>query len=170
MGIGNNRTTDQKKIYLSIKEGKVRMSQDNGTPKLYDYIEGRITAIYQRVNTFSGKDVTRWVIELTDDDEGLIYAIVFGYNSGVFKSIILSLWSDEQLTTSTPIRIEAYRKNNLDKVVVYSDGIKLEWGECAKEMPRAEEILFNGQIVKDTYKQMSYISDKVKQLRTRLRV
>ena len=90
------------------------------------------------------------------------------YSSGVFKSIILSLASYENLTTSTPVRIEPYEgRNGYTKVVVYADGIKLDW--ITKQLPPQEIVTIGGRQVKDDTKQMEYISSLCTTIRERIR-
>lgn len=79
------------------------------------------------------------------------------HSSGVFKSIILALASDEALSSSTPVRIEPYEgRNGYTKVVVYSEGVKLDW--VTKQLPEQEVVLVGGKQVRDDSKQMELIT------------
>ena len=96
-----------------------------------------------------------------------IYSICLPYSSGVFKSIVLSLASDEALSSSTPVRIEPYEgRNGYTKVVVYSDGVKLDW--VAKQIPEQETVSVGGRTIKDDTKQMEYIVSIVNQITERI--
>ena len=144
----------EKKIYLSINNGKV--VQGTGENKqYYNYINGFIEAIYIKHSNFGGEKVARWFMDMRDGEE--LYSLCFPYSSGVFKSIILSLASLENLTTNTPVRIEPYKgRNGYNKVVVYADGIKLDW--ITKQIPQQEIVTIGGKQVKDDTKQMEYIT------------
>ena len=160
LGQGHERRT-----YLSINNGKV--VQGTGAEKqYYTYIEGCIEAIYTRHSHFGGEDVVRWYIDIRDGEE--FYSLCLPYSSGVFKSIILSLASCESLSTSTPVKIEPYEgRNGYTKVVVYANGIKLDW--ATKDIPPQDIVKIGGREVKDDTKQMEYISSFCLTIMERLR-
>lgn len=119
------------KVYLSINHGKV-VKGSGAAKEEYSYIDGTIEAIYTKRSTFGNEEVVRWFMDIRDGGE--LYSLCLPYSSGVFKSIVLALASDEALNSSTPVRIEPYEgKNGYTKVVVYSDGIKLDW--IVKQLP-----------------------------------
>lgn len=106
----------------------------------------------------------KWFIDLRDEHGGL-YAISFPYQSGTFKSVVLSLASDEALSGSSLVRIEPFQKGNFTNVVVWSNGIKLDW--ITKELPPVEEVYLNGRVYKDETKRMEYITKLVQRINTR---
>ena len=152
MALGQHQ--QERKTYLSINHGKV--VQGTGESKqLFSYVDGTIQAIYTKRSTFGSEVVTRWYIDLRDGAE--LYSLCLPYSSGVFKSIILSLAAYRELTASTPVRIEPYEgRNGYTKVVVYADGVKLDW--ITKQLPSQEIVTIGGKQVKDDSKQMEYIS------------
>lgn len=143
----------ERKTYLSITHGKV--AQGTGDSKqYYSYIDGCIEAIYKKYSKFGGESVVRWYIDMRDGEE--LYSLCLPYSSGVFKAIILSLASEESLTASTRIRIDPYEgKSGYTKVVVYADGVKLDW--VTKQLPPQEMVTVGGIQVKDDTKQMEFI-------------
>ena len=155
----------EQKTYLSITHGKV--AQGTGAEKqYYTYIDGSIEAIYTKHSHFGGEDVVRWYIDMRDGEE--LYSLCLPYSSGVFKSIILSLSSLEDLTNSTPVRIEPYEgRNGYTKVVVYADGVKLDW--ITKQLPPQEIVTVGGKQVKDDSKQMEYISSLCAKITERIK-
>ena len=153
MGLGNDKVQDIKKTYLSVTDGQIVYSNGKGKNLYYSYCEGFLESIYQRERLFGGERVIRWYIDVRDGDT--IYSICFPYVSGTFKSIVLALASDETLSSSTPIRIEPYKKGNYTKVKVFSDGVKLNW--VTQTLPEVKEIEIGGRIVKDDSKRMEYI-------------
>lgn len=164
MALGNNEHIATSKVYLSIAHGKV--VRGSGTNKqLYSFVDGALEAIYQKSTTFGNEVVNRWYMDLRDG--GIIYSLCFPYSSGVFKSIILSLASDEALTQATPIRIEPYEgKNGYTKVVVYSEGVRLDW--ITKQLPEQKEVTVGGKTIKDDSEQMAYICSLVESLIRRI--
>ena len=156
--------TDSRKIYLSISHGKV--IQGTGANKqLFSYVDGTIEAVYQKTSRFGKEVVNRWYIDLRDGAE--LYSLCLPYSSGVFKSIILSLAADRELTASTPVRIEPYEgRNGYTKVVVYASGVKLDW--ITKQLPPQETITIGGRQVKDDSKQMEFITSLVQTIQGRL--
>lgn len=158
------QTQDKRKLYLSISHGKV--TQGTGAnKKYYSYIDGCIEAIYTKRSTFGSDTVTRWYIDIRDGEE--LYSLCLPYSSGVFKSIVLALASDDMLTSSTPVRIEPYEgKNGYTKVIVYSDGVKLDW--IVKQLPPQEKITIGGREIKDDSKQMELINSYVATIKGRI--
>ena len=154
----------ENKTYLSISHGKV--VQGSGDDRqTYAYMDGTLQAIYTRRTTFGNEVVTRWYIDIRD--EGGLYSLCLPYSSGVFKSIILALASYQDLTASTPVRIEPYEgRNGFTKVVVYADGVKLDW--VTKQLPPQETITIGGRQVKDDTKQMELITSLATQVNGKL--
>ena len=85
---------------------------------------------------------------------------------GTFKSIILALASDEKLTADTPIVIEPYERNGYTKVVVYSDGVKLDW--VTKELPPLKEVVVKGKTYTDDEERMNFIKGIAHQVKERV--
>lgn len=168
MGLGNisdERQDRRPRKWLSINHGKVELSE-NGEKQLYSYVQGYLRGIYTAPRTYNGEQVTKWFIDLEDGEEDL-YSISFPYNSGTFKSIVLSLASCESLSLGTQVRIEPYQKGNFTNVVVRADGCKLDW--VVKELPPVEYITLNGQRVKDEGKRMAYITTLAQSINGKLR-
>lgn len=161
MGLGK---IQNKKKWLTIHHGSVELSE-NGVKEHYSYIEGQLLCINEVIRNYGKEDVTKWVIDMQDENNDL-YSISFPYNSGIFKSIVLSLASDIFLKPSTIIRIEPYEKGNFTNVVVWSDGVKLDW--IIKELPPVEEVAFNGKVYKDESKRMECIIRFVNSINTRI--
>lgn len=151
MALGNN---DRKsRTYLTISNGKV--VEGTGTNKKYfSFIEGMIEGVYTKKSNFNGEEVTRWYIDITDEGEN--YTLCLPYNSGIFKSIILSLAADEHLNPFTRVKIVPYLgSNGYTKVSVYSDGKKLSW--ITSEIPPQDVIQVGERQIKDDSKQMELI-------------
>lgn len=164
MALGNIAETDKKKTYLSINHGKI--VQGSGANKqLYSYLDGFLETIYKKRSRFGNEVVTRWFIDIRDGAD--LYSLCLHYSSGVFKSIILALASDEALTSFTPLRIEPYEgKNGYTKVVVYSDGVKLDW--VTKQLPEQKTVVVGGKTIRDDSKQMELIESYVNQIVERI--
>lgn len=158
------QTQSQRKIYLSISHGKVTEGT-GANKKYYSYIDGSIEDIYTKRSTFGAETVTRWYIDIRDGEE--LYSLCLPYSSGVFKSIVLALASDDMLTCNTPVRIEPYEgKNGYTKVVVYLDGVKLDW--IVKQLPPQGKVTIGGREIKDDSKQMQLINSYVATIRERI--
>lgn len=154
-----------KRAYLSISHGKI--VRDNGGVKEYfSSIDGTLERIYSKERTFGNERVNRWYIDLRDGAE--LYSICLPYNSGTFKSIILSLASDNYLTSATPIVIEPYEgRNGFTKVVVWSEGVKLDW--ITKELPEVKEVIVGGKVIKDESERMDFIINLVNTINSKLK-
>lgn len=159
-----NTAEHTKRDYLSINHGKV-IKGSGAAKEEYSYIEGIINAIYTKRSTFGSETVTRWYMDMRDGEE--TYTLCLPYSSGVFKSIVLALASDEELTRFTPVRIEPYEGNNgYTKVVVYSNGIKRDW--VTKQLPPTKSINVGGKAVKDDSDQMKFICSLVNTIQQRI--
>lgn len=157
MALGNINAQQSKIKWLSIHHGKVELSY-NGQKQLFGYVEGRLLSINKKERNYNGEAVLKWFINL-QDEQGDRYTITFPYQSGTFKSIILALASASALTASTTIKIEPYQKGDYTNVVVYADGVKLDW--AVRELPPVGYVSINGQRVKDESKRMEVISSFV---------
>ena len=165
LGQYNEPQEDKRKVYLNIKDGAVVRRTDNGEEK-HSYVEGRLEAITTKERTFRGEVVVYWYIDLRDTESGELYSIGFPYSNNIFKSIVLSLSSDETLSKDNVVRIEPYIRNGYDKVVVWLNGVKLDW--VTKSLPPVEETTIGGRRVKDDTKRMEYISSLTETLKSRI--
>lgn len=164
MGLGNTEQVQTNKHYLAINNGKVIIDRGNGKKESFSFVEGVLEGIYTQKRNFGGEEVTRWFIDLRDGTD--IYSICLPYSSGVFKSIVLALASDEALNNATPIRIEPYERNNFTKITVYSDGTKLDW--ITKELPPLREVQVGTKVVKDDSERMKFICNLCNTINDRL--
>lgn len=151
---------EDRRVYLSISNGSV--TQGTGDSKSYHtYVDGTLGGIYTKESQFG----LRWHIELRDGGE--IYDIVLPYSSGVFKSIVLALASDQHLSTSSVVRIEPYLgKNGFTKVVVYTDGVEQKW--ITDHIPEQTLIQVGSKRVKDDTRQMEFICSVVGEILSRM--
>jgi hypothetical protein len=147
----------KRRIYLSIHHGKVEAS-DNGAKSYFSYVEGGLLSIYSKERTYGTEKVLKWFMDMMDE-EGELYTISFPYNSGTFKSIVLAMASAQNLNGSTIFKIEPYQKGNFTNVVVYADGVKLDW--VTNELPPVEDVRVGSQTYKDDSKRMNYICSLV---------
>lgn len=162
MGLGT--VEKSRKYYLSISDGKV-VHREDGKEETYSYVEGSLVAVYKRERTFKGETVLYWYVDVRGE-KGELYSISLPYKSGTFKSIVLALASEQAIALST-IKIEPYKKGDFTKVVVSSNGRRLDW--ITKELPAVEELRIAGQIVKDDTKRMAYIESLVETINNRLK-
>ena len=162
MGLG---TTDRaRKYYLSIADGKV-LHREDGKEESYSFVEGTLEAIYKRERSFNGETVLYWYVDLRGE-KGELYSISLPYKSGTFKSIVLALASETAIALST-VKIEPYKKGDFTKVVVSSNGKKLDW--VTKQLPEVGEVYIAGQRVKDDTRRMEYIESLVATINQRIR-
>ena len=154
-----------KRIWLTIDKGRV-IHTENGERSLFSYVDGRLEDIYKCIRYIKGSHVPIWVINMRSE-EGELYSISFSYSSGTFKSIILALASEEELTTDTFIRIEPYKKGQYTNVMIFSDGVKLDW--VIKQLPPLRTVIVDGKPVKDDSERMRTIGGYVDLILKRLK-
>lgn len=161
----SDRQEARQKTYLNVKNGAIVRRTETGEEEYFSYVEGILSSIFQKGRTFRGEKVVYWYIDLRDE-EGELYSIGLPFSNNVFKSIVLSLSSDrgiEMIRKGATIKIEPYRRDTYDKVNVYADGEKLDWG--VKTLPPIEEVSIGGRTIKDDSKRMELIvslAEKVK--------
>lgn len=162
MALGKAEQT--RKYYLSISEGKIVHSQD-GRKEYYSFVEGQLERVYKMERTFNGETVPYWYIDIRGEKRE-VYSISLPYKSGVFKSIILALANEPAVALAT-VKVEPYKKGDYTKVIVYSNGTRLDW--ITKELPEVKEVRVGGQIVKDDSERMTYIESLVADINARLK-
>ncbi len=153
-----------RKYYLSISDGQI-VHSENGQKEYYSFVEGTLEKIYKLERTFNGETVLYWYLDIRGEKDEL-YSVSLPYKSGIFKSIVLALASEPALALSS-IKIEPYKKGEFTKVVVSSNGRKLDW--ITKELPAVEEVYIAGQRVKDDTRRMEYICSLVDSINARLK-
>lgn len=164
LGQRTEQAQGRRKTYLNIKNGAVVKRTATGEES-YTYVEGRLEAISQKERTFRNEVVVYWYIDLRDEESGELYSIGFPYGSNTFKSVILSLASPMGLTAvnnGSVVRIEPYTRNGYDKIVVWGEGVKLDW--VTKTLPPVSERMIGGRKVKDDSERMNYICSLVSQI------
>lgn len=153
-----------RKYYLSIKDGKI-VHTEAGHTKYYSSVEGTLDRLYKLERTFGNQKSLYWYIDLKGET-GDRYSISLSYNSGVFKSIALSLASDIGLCSSSVVKIETYSQNNYTKVKVYSNGRKLDW--AIKQLPEVKVVEVAGRTIKDDTERMQVIEGLAASIAERL--
>lgn len=164
LGQRTEQAQGRRKTYLNIKNGAVVKRTATGEES-YTYVEGRLEAISQKERTFRNEVVVYWYIDLRDEESGDLYSIGFPYGSNTFKSVILALASPMGLTAvsnGSVVRIEPYTRNGYDKIVVWGEGVKLDWE--TKTLPPVSERMIGGRKVKDDSERMNYICSLVSQI------
>lgn len=164
LGQRTEQVQGRRKTYLNIKNGAIVKRTATGEES-YTYVEGRLEAISQKERTFRNEVVVYWYIDLRDEESGELYSIGFPYGSNTFKSVILALASPMGLTAvnnGSVVRIEPYTRNGYDKIVVWGEGVKLDW--VTKTLPPVSERMIGGRKVKDDSERMSYICSLVSQI------
>ena len=75
--------------------------------------------------------------------------------------------SDNNITKEKPVVIEPYEKNGFTKVVVYSEGVKLDW--VTKELPPLKEIEVAGKKYTDDRERMAFIENLAEKVADRIK-
>jgi hypothetical protein len=165
MALGQLEQDTKRKIYLSISKGKVVHYLPDGGVEFFKNVEGTLQAVYTKERSFNGQKVPFWYIDIKDGED--MYSLSLPYVSGTFKSIILALASDTELTKDKPVVIEPYEKNQYTKVCVYSEGVKLDW--VTKELPPLKEVVVGGKTYIDDTERMAFIASIAEKVGERLK-
>lgn len=152
------------RMFLNIdKEGRLVYNKD-GEKKFFDSVSGTLSGIQKREREYNGEKVLVWNISLKDSETREEYILSLRYESGVFRSIVLSLASLPVIGKEEVISIHPYSKDGFTKVIVRQGDTKLDWIEGGKKLPQAEEVNVAGKIYKDTSKRDAYIEKLVAQI------
>jgi hypothetical protein len=146
------------KTYINIKEGKIFLGS---TP--YDFIEGTLKGIELRDREFKGEAVKYWYIDIKSSG-GDLFSLALHYNSGVAKSLFLSLASAPDFLKE--LRIEPYLSGEFTKINTYLGGERLLWK--VNKLPDIEEVTVGSKIVKDDSKRMEFIEGLVSDINSKL--
>jgi hypothetical protein len=165
MALGQLEQDTKRKIYLSISKGKVVHYLPDGGVEFFKNVEGTLQGVYTKERSFNGQKVPFWYIDIKDGED--MYSLSLPYVSGTFKSIILALASDTELTKDKPVVIEPYEKNQYTKVCVYSEGVKLDW--VTKELPPLKEVVVGGKTYIDDTERMAFIASIAEKVGERLK-
>lgn len=165
MALGQLEQDTKRKIYLSISKGKVVHYLPDGGVEFFKNVEGTLQGVYTKERSFNGQKVPFWYIDIKDGED--MYSLSLPYVSGTFKSIILALASDTELTKDKSVVIEPYEKNQYTKVCVYSEGVKLDW--VTKELPPLKEVVVGGKTYIDDTERMAFIASIAEKVGERLK-
>ena len=100
-------TGKSKKIFLRISKGAI-ISKRNGEVTSFEAISGSLKGIELREHEFENKKFRNWHILLSDTESGEDYDISVSRDSGVFKSIVRSLVTEQGLENLNDVKIEVY--------------------------------------------------------------
>ena len=116
------------KTFLHVSDGQIiaKMGVDQIS---FDTVSGTITNIELKQHTFENKRFTNWHINIVDNRTGEAYDMSFSRTSGVFRTIVRCLASDEGLSHLNDIEIYVYksRYGNYTNAIVIGHGKKLNW-------------------------------------------
>ena len=146
----------ERRTYLNISGGKIVRRIGSGGMETFDYVEGDLERIYTKDREFRGEKVPYWYLDLKDTQTGELYSLGINASSGVWRSLIFALGSNENFLL--PIRISPYKKGDYDRVSVYSGGERLDW---VSGIPPVEEIELGGRKYKSVEKREAFISSLV---------
>ena len=167
LGNSNAHKESIKTTYLSAREGKFVVTTGEHKGEEYDYIDGNLLRIEKRIRQFGTEAVPYFYVDMADSTTGERYTLTFPYSSGVFKSLLLSLASSKSLSTESVVRIDIYRKGEFTKLVVWEDGLKLDW--VTKELPPVKSLNVGGKRVIDDRERMAKIESYIPQVNNLLR-
>lgn len=140
--------------FLAITGGSFIATSGEHTGEAYTSLDGTLVDIRRGKSNFSKDD--NWLIELADlTHPELRYIISLPYTSGVYVSIVQCLRSAlDFLNRRTIIKIDTYKKDGYNKVVVWADGYKLDW--YTQEMPIVKRKQA-GKYAKDFTERMQFV-------------
>ena len=160
-----SETGKTKKIFLRISNGAI-ISKRNGEVTSFEAISGSLKGIELKEHEFENKKFRNWHIILTDTESGEDYDISVSRDSGVFKSIVRSLVTEQGLGNLNDVKIEVYTsKTGFTNAVVSAGGQKLHWAD--EPMPPVRYVTVGENEVADTSAQINWIQTLVDRINAR---
>ena len=114
MGLGTN----EKRLFLKLKDGKVVASDG----RVADYIEGFITGVAVVVRTFNGEPVE--MVNFTFTSAGEDFILGMNKGTGITRALLNHLCSADTLGV---VRVTPYVKDGWQRVVVTNNSDTLRW-------------------------------------------
>lgn len=164
----NNRTNSPR-IFLGIAYGKItHRVQGQETPETYTDVEGHLKDIIIRNAEIKG--VPTPFMDLIIEDGADTYNLSVQLNSGVARSIILSLASVQNFIGNT-VRINPYLSKDGEhtNIAVYVNNQKVSWVVEPSQIPALEYVQVGSQKVADDTKRSKFINQHVLLLQKRLK-
>lgn len=161
-----NETGKARKIFLRISNGAI-ISKKNGEVTSFEAISGSLKGIELKEHEFENKKFRNWHILLADQGTGEEYDISVSRDSGVFKSIVRSLVTEQGLGNLDDIKIEAYTsRTGFTNAAVSAGGQKLHWTD--EPMPPVRYVTVGDNEVADNSAQMNWIQTLVDRINARV--
>lgn len=167
----NHATSNQqdRKIQedLSAHLKRCNHFQENGEVTSFEAISGSLKGIELKEHEFENKKFRNWHILLSDTESGEDYDISVSRDSGVFKSIVRSLVTEQGLENLNDVKIEVYTsKTGFTNAVVSAGGQKLHWTD--EPMPAVRYVTVGENEVADNTAQMNWIQTLVDRINAKL--
>ena len=161
-----SETGKSKKIFLRISKGAI-ISKRNGEATSFEAISGSLKGIELKEHEFENKKFRNWHILLSDTESGEDYDISVSRDSGVFKSIVRSLVTEQGLENLNDVKIEVYTsKTGFTNAVVSAGGQKLHWTD--EPMQAVRYVTVGENEVADNTAQMNWIQTLVDRINAKL--
>lgn len=143
------------------------ISKRNGEVTSFEAISGSLKGIELKEHEFENKKFRNWHILLSDTESGEDYDISVSRDSGVFKSIVRSLVTEQGLENLNDVKIEVYTsKTGFTNAVVSAGGQKLHWTD--EPMPAVRYVTVGENEVADNTAQMNWIQTLVDRINAKL--
>lgn len=164
-----NRTANSR-VFLGIAYGKItRKVQGQENADTYTDIEGHLREV--NVRNAEIKGVSTPFIDFIIEDGEDTYDLSVQFNSGVARSIILSLSSVQDFVGNV-VRISPYLSKDGEhtNVAVFVNRQKVSWVVEPSKIPALEYVQVGSQKVADDTKRSKFFSDLLAVIQQRLNV
>jgi len=157
MGLGDNTG---RLTYLNIKKGKITYKDKNGEAKESGFIEGFITKVEFKKETYQGQEYEK--ANITIIDEGEKFLLQMNIDSGYFRAFCNAFKSGNP-TFRTKISPSYSEKDNkkISGCFVEQNGTALKWfynkeKDNLKDLPAVQKVRVKGKDVYDGTDQLEF--------------
>jgi len=146
--------------FLRVKNSMF-VAKEGDSETEFDSISGTVTGIQLKEHEHDGEKFRAWHLLMEDRNIKAAYDITFGENSGVFRSIVRALSSDEGLTHLRDIEITVFKSQygNFTNAIVCSGSKRLSWRPG--EMPAASYVRDGDKFVADYTQRLAFVTSLV---------
>jgi hypothetical protein len=165
------RTGSSNIVFVDIKgnTGEIVRKLQDGTTETFDSIEGNVTDLDVRTNTYKGEDIHSLRVKFEDGGEAILASVGLG---SFFAGKIVGLLNAADLSKPLKFNVGQMKagetiggklvEKDTTWVTAWQDGNRLvpDYGQGLTELPKANKVMVSGKEMND----MSPVNEKVAEL------
>jgi len=127
MGLRN----EKRPTFLTIQDGRFRKRNQAGEDEFFNILEGDLSEIRRSLVDFQDGDGPKARLELDISDDGEIYQLSMGFDTGLSRAILNSLSSLKEFSGLT---FKTYQKEKYSRVFITQHDDQVKWSQAMPEL------------------------------------